>query len=168
MLGSQSTPHPPSTMGRVWLEAATLAHTKVRCRKVKKRAAPRKKTTPRESCAEKVKERDLNPGDLWYQALSPSNAVSTTFCLQTSKDTYRNPFSVFSSAQVGPLDSSSSSFSSTDLPRQHLNAYLDQQSTARSRPNRCIPAPRIAELWRRRERSPRPRLTTMTWTSPRS
>ena len=31
-------------MGRVWLEAATLAHTKVRCRKVKKRAAPRKKT----------------------------------------------------------------------------------------------------------------------------
>ena len=25
--GSQSTPHPPSTMGRVWLEAATLAHT---------------------------------------------------------------------------------------------------------------------------------------------
>ena len=27
MLGSQSTPHPPSTMGRVWLEASTLVHT---------------------------------------------------------------------------------------------------------------------------------------------
>ena len=45
MLGSQSTPHPPPTMGRVWLEAATLAHTKVRCRKLKNPLGPRKKST---------------------------------------------------------------------------------------------------------------------------
>ena len=30
-------------MGRVWLEAATLAHTEVRCQKVKKVVSPRKK-----------------------------------------------------------------------------------------------------------------------------
>ena len=30
-------------MGRVWLEAATLAHTKVQCRKVKNPLGPRKK-----------------------------------------------------------------------------------------------------------------------------
>ena len=32
-------------MGRVWLEAATLAHTAVDVRKVKNRCAPRKKST---------------------------------------------------------------------------------------------------------------------------
>ena len=48
--------------------------------------------------------------------------MSSTSEPQTSKDTYRNPFSVFSSAQVGPLDSSSSSFSSTDLLRQTRKA----------------------------------------------
>ena len=32
-------------MGRIWLEASTLAHTEVNVRKVKKRAGPRKKTT---------------------------------------------------------------------------------------------------------------------------
>jgi len=60
---------------------------------------------------------------LWFQALKLNNlSVSSTSEPQTSKDTYRNPFSVFSSAQVGPLDSSSSSFSSTDLLRQTRKA----------------------------------------------
>ena len=62
-------------------------------------------------------------GDLWFQALKLDNlSVSPRSEPQTSKDTYRNPFSVFSSAQVGPLDSSSSSFSSTDLLRQTRKA----------------------------------------------
>ena len=38
--GSQSPPHPSSTIGRVWLGAATLTHTEVRCRKVTSHNVP--------------------------------------------------------------------------------------------------------------------------------
>ena len=46
MLGPSSTIHPPSTMGRVWLDMAAWAQTNIRCQKVKIVTPRRNANTP--------------------------------------------------------------------------------------------------------------------------
>ena len=61
-------------MGRIWLEASTLAHTEVNVRKVKNVGRPRKKTAHLKILIKRAAERPANTASATVLALSKFDA----------------------------------------------------------------------------------------------